>query len=251
MSCFEDSAPYNELLSSAQTGPECEVLIHKTISKFFGYTTLSHRWGTGEPSLRNIQGQNVYTLNHGEGLAKLQNFCILTLQHDYIWAWSDTCCIDKDSSSEFHEAVGSMFSWYRRSALTIVHLSDVPDAMPFSNSVWFRRGWTLQELLASPSILFYSQDWSLYMNCTSPNHKTDSAILAELQEVTGIGELHLKYFSPGMDDARSRLQWASTRSTTRSEDSAYSLFGIFQVHLPVFYGETVENALGRLLMEIV
>ncbi|KAI6046611.1 hypothetical protein EDC04DRAFT_1483800 [Pisolithus marmoratus] len=249
--CFEESAQYNELRSSIHDSRECELSIHKTVEKFFGYTTLSHRWGAGEPLLRNIQGDSIYDVDGGEGFAKLQGFCALTLRHGYRWAWSDTCCIDKDSSSELQEAIGSMSSWYRNSALTIVHLSDVSGTMSFADSVWFKRGWTLQELLASPRVLFYTQDWSLYKNCTSPNHKTDSAILTELQEATRIGELQLKNFSPSVDDARSKLQWASTRHSTRAEDVAYSLFGIFQVSLPVIYGETAQGAIGRLLTEIV
>ncbi|KAI6103029.1 hypothetical protein F5141DRAFT_1030643 [Pisolithus sp. B1] len=250
ISCFQDSAQYDELASTYDS-PECEQSVRKTVSKYFGYTTLSHRWGVGEPLLRNIQGNSVYDLDGGEGFAKLQNFCALTLRHGYRWAWSDTCCIDKDSSSELQEAIGSMFSWYRNSALTIVHLSDVSGTTSFADSIWFKRGWTLQELLASPRVLFYTQDWSLYMSRTSPNHKLDDTILTELQEATGIGELQLKNFSPGVFDARSKLQWASTRHTTRAEDVAYSLFGIFQVSLPVIYGETTQGALGRLLAEIV
>ncbi|KAI6011519.1 hypothetical protein EDC04DRAFT_2765272 [Pisolithus marmoratus] len=144
-----------------------------------------------------------------------------------------------------------MFSWYHHSALTIVHLSDVSGTMSFTKSVWFKRGWTLQELLASPTVLFYTRDWSLYMNRTSANHKTDSATLRELQEATGIEESHLRKFSPGADDARSKLRWASTRLTTQAEDIAYSLFGIFQVSLPAMYGETAQGALGRLLAEII
>ncbi|KAI6101358.1 hypothetical protein F5141DRAFT_1218398 [Pisolithus sp. B1] len=222
LSYFEGSAEYDELLSSSvRDGPEFEEPIRKAVFKFFRYTILSHRWGCSEPLLRDIERKNIYTLEGGEGIAKLQNFCIITLQHDYAWAWSDTCCIDKDSSSELQEAIVSMFCW------------------------------TLQELLASPRILFYRQDWSLYVDSTPPNHKVDSAVLTELRGATGIGESHLKNFSPGMGNARSRLQWASARSTTRPEDAAYSLFGIFQVHLPIFYGETVENALGRLLVEII
>ncbi|KAI6167480.1 hypothetical protein EDD17DRAFT_1043111 [Pisolithus thermaeus] len=251
LSYFESSAEYDELLSSVRDGPESEELIRKTVFKFFRYTILSHRWGSGEPLLRDIERKNIYTLEGGEGVAKLQNFCMITLQHDYAWAWSDTCCIDKDSSPESQEAIVSMFCWYRNSALTIVHLSDVYGTQSFTDSVWFSRGWTLQELLASPRILFFRQDWSLYVNSTLPNHKEDSAVLTELREATGIGESHLKNFSPGMGDVRSRLQWASARSTTRPEDAAYSLFGIFQVHLPIFYGETIENALGRLLAEII
>ncbi|KIK17539.1 hypothetical protein PISMIDRAFT_221902 [Pisolithus microcarpus 441] len=251
ISCFEDSAQYKELQSFKCDNPECEQSIRKTISKYFGYTTLSHRWGPGEPLLRNVQGVNIYSLDDREGFAKLQSFCAFTLQHGYRWAWSDTCCIDKDSSSELQEAIGSMFAWYRNSALTIVYLADVSGTTSFADSIWFKRGWTLQELLASPRVLFYTQDWSLYMNCTSSNHKSDAAILTELQKATGIGELQLKNFSPGMHDVRSKLQWASMRHTTRAEDVAYSLFGIFQVSLPVIYGENTPGALGRLLAEIV
>ncbi|KIN99767.1 hypothetical protein M404DRAFT_964384 [Pisolithus tinctorius Marx 270] len=54
-----------------------------------------------------------------------------------------------------------------------------------------------------------------------------------------------------MDDARSRLRWASSRRTTRPEDVAYSLFGIFNLHLPVLYGESAESALGRLLGKVI
>ncbi|KAI6169117.1 hypothetical protein EDD17DRAFT_1525411 [Pisolithus thermaeus] len=144
-----------------------------------------------------------------------------------------------------------MFVWYRQSALTIVYLSDVRDTGSFVSSEWFRRGWTLQELLASRTILFYTRTWSLYRNITSLNHKTDFAVLEELEKATGIGSRFLTNFSPGMEDARSRLQWASLRATTRPEDIAYSLFGIFNLYLPIMYGESAENALGRLLSEIV
>jgi hypothetical protein len=54
-----------------------------------------------------------------------------------------------------------------------------------------------------------------------------------------------------MAGAREKLQWASTRVTTLQEDVAYSLFGIFGIHLPVIYGEKLQNALGRLLQEII
>ena len=118
------------------------------------------------------------------------------------------------------------------------------------SSVWFKRGWTLQELLAPRTMLFFTQDWSLYRD-NSSNHKGDSAILGELEQATGITLRHLTDFHPGVDDARSRLQWASTRCTTRPEDIAYSLLGVFNLHIPVLYGESAENALGRLLAEVI
>ncbi|KIK12244.1 hypothetical protein PISMIDRAFT_689642, partial [Pisolithus microcarpus 441] len=185
------------------------------------------------------------------GLGKLQGFCAVACEWGYSWAWSDTCCIDKHSSAEVQETIGSMFAWYRQSALTIVYLSDVPDTGSIGSSEWFRRGWTLQELLAPRTVLFYTRNWSLYKNLTSANHKKDATVLAELARATGIEPQFLYDFSPGKDNPRSRLQWASSRLTTRPEDIAYSLFGIFNVHLPVLYGESAEHALGRLLTEIV
>ncbi|KIM50286.1 hypothetical protein SCLCIDRAFT_1225432, partial [Scleroderma citrinum Foug A] len=75
------------------------------------------------------------------------------------------------------------------------------------------------------------------------NHKEDSAILGELKQATGITSRHLTGFNPGVDDAQSRLQWASTHS--------YSLLGVFGLHIPVLYGESVENAIRRLLGEVI
>ncbi|KAI6024696.1 hypothetical protein BKA83DRAFT_4251037 [Pisolithus microcarpus] len=253
VSHFLSSPQYKHLVSLCKT---CEPnqqmeLIRTEVSKHFQYVTLSHRWSSGEPLLRDIEGRKIYSMSAMGGVGKLQGFCAVACGWDYLWAWSDTCCIDKHSSAEVQETIGSMFSWYQQSALTIVYLSDVPDTGSLGSSEWFRRGWTLQELLAPRTVLFYTQDWSLYTNLTSSNHKTDVTVLAELERETGIESRFLYDFSPGIDNARSRLQWASSRRTTRPEDIAYSLFGIFNVHLPVLYGESAENALARLLAEIV
>ncbi|KAI6016669.1 hypothetical protein BKA83DRAFT_685111 [Pisolithus microcarpus] len=253
LSHFMKSEQYKRLVSWCKTHGQHQQMdrIHADISRHFQYVTLSHRWGKGEPSLRDIEGRTIYGVSIEGGFGKLQAFCRVSLEWNYLWAWSDTCCIDKHSSAEVQETIGSMFAWYRQSALTIVYLSDVADTASLGSSEWFERGWTLQELLAPRSLLFYTENWSLYKNSPSLNHKTDVAMLAELECVTGIERRFFKSFSPGMDNACSRLQWASLRHTTRPEDIAYSLFGIFNVHLPVMYGESAENALGRLLAEIV
>ena len=249
---FVKSGEYDQLLSSASAmGSPAQVShIREVVSTYFRYVTLSHRWGKFEPLLRDIHGRVIYDLDPTDGISKLQSFCLACGQRGYLWAWSDTCCIDKESSAELQEAIGSMFSWYRLSALTMVHLSDTSDAGALTNSMWFKRGWTLQELLAPRTMLFFTRDWSLYRDSSS-NHKEDGAILGELEQATGITLRHLTDFHPGVDDARSRLQWASTRCTTRPEDIAYSLLGVFSLHIPVLYGESAENALGRLLAEVV
>ncbi|KAG6328159.1 hypothetical protein ID866_10930 [Astraeus odoratus] len=179
-----------------------------------------------------------------EGLTKLRMFCHTAAKNGYSWDWSDTCCIDRTNSVELQQAILSMFSWYRISALTIVHLGDVPRAATAGalvNSVWFKRGWTLQELLAPRVLLFYTQDWSPYLNHESPNHNEDSVVVSELERIAGICAQSITNFQPGTHEARSRLQWASTRRTTEPEDIAYSLFVIFGIQLPVLYGESAES----------
>jgi hypothetical protein len=118
-------------------------------------------------------------------------------------------------------------------------------------SAWNTRGWTVQEFLAPKVILFYQEDWTLYLDDRTPNHKDSVRIMQELEEATGIDRRAIIAFRPGMRNAREKLQWASTRTTTLPEDIAYSLSGIFDVRLRVDYGEKKQNALGRLLQEIV
>ena len=253
ISDFESSKQYRKLLWNADP---CDVTqnkayVRKTVSGYFRYVTPSHRWGRREPLLGEIKNHRIYDISDPkEGLVKLQKFCATACERGYMWAWSDTCCIDKDSSVELQEAIGSMYSWYQRSALTLVHLADVTDGS-LSGSEWFQRGWTLQELLASKTIQFFTRNWSLYRGCVASNHKKDIAVLNELEEATHIAQHYLADFHPGMDDARSRFQWASQRRTTRPEDMAYSLFGVFGVRLPILYGESKQKALARLLEEII
>lgn len=247
---FENSPQFQQLLSSTAK-LDSEEHVRKAVTSYFKYAMLSHRWGRDEPQLREVRGRVIYQLDHTDGIMKLRSFCTIASKHGYLWAWSDTCCIDKYSTVELAKSIASMFSWYRRSSLTIVYLADVYGPGWLSSSVWFERGWTLQELLAPRAVLFYMHDWSLYRECPFGNHKKDSIILCELEDATGIAPEDLTNFNPGMDNARSRLQWASRRRTTEPEDIAYSLFGVFNVYLPVIPGESAENALGRLLGEII
>ena len=249
---FEKSPECRQLLLLAKTYPK-GTRIRDTVLSYFKYVTLSHRWGKDEPLLRHIQDRIIYDLDpkDRDGLLKLQTFCATAAECGYMWAWSDTCCIDKSSTMELAKAVASMFSWYRGSALTIVYLSDVSRGGTLSSSAWFTRGWTLQELLAPSTMLFYTQEWSLYKDSPNSNHKVDNVVVRELEGATKISSSILTGFNPGMTDARSRLQWASGRRTTEPEDRVYSLFGIFSVFLPIIPGESVENALTRLLGEII
>jgi WD40 repeat protein len=255
INAFTESTEYKELLHSFDMyAPLQTELIKEAVIKCFSWVMLSHRWEREEPVLHDIHGRDIYDLDPVGTVVKLQKFCKVARDAGYRWAWVDTCCIDQNNNVEVQQSVNSMFNWYHYSALTIVYLSDViPSSKSgaLANSVWNKRGWTVQEFLAPKIILFYQADWTLYLDDRSRNHKESVAIMQELERSTGINTRTLVTFRPGMRDAREKLRWASTRVTTLQEDIAYSLFGVFGVHLPVIYGEKRQNALGRLLQEII
>ncbi|KAG1787483.1 uncharacterized protein HD556DRAFT_1448676 [Suillus plorans] len=252
---FKISPEYKDLLSFITKREDLQMeRIKEVVATHFRCVLLSHRWEETEALPHHIQDKNVRELKGLGGIAKLQSFCKIARDAGYFWAWMDTCCIDKSNNVELQESVNSMFVWYRHSALTIVYLSDVPPSSQpgaLARSVWNERGWTFQEFVAPKVVRFYQKDWSLYLDDRSPNHKESPAIMEELESATGIDPQALISFCPGMRDAREKLQWASKRVTTVQEDIAYSLFGIFDIHLPVIYGERKQSALGRLLQEIV
>ncbi|OAX31885.1 hypothetical protein K503DRAFT_727529 [Rhizopogon vinicolor AM-OR11-026] len=252
---FKRSTEYAELLSftTKLEDPQME-RIKEVVVMYFRYAMLSHRWEGEEPQLHYIQDKVVYELSPVGGIAKLQSFCKVARDAGYRWAWVDTCCINQTDRIDVQGSVSSKFTWYRNSALTIVYLSDVlplSKASALAKSAWITRGWTLPELLAARVVLFYQKDWTLYLDDRSPNHKESVAIIQELEDATGIDKQALLSFRPRMRNAREILQWAASRVTTLREDIVYSLRSIFDVHIPVIYGGGKQNALGRLLQEIV
>ncbi|KAG1780745.1 hypothetical protein EV702DRAFT_1042967 [Suillus placidus] len=255
INAFKTSTEYKELLSSTLVHADLRMeRIQDVVATYFRCVTLSHRWEGRESLLHDIQDKVINELNPVGGIVKLQSFCKTVRAAGYRWGWIDTCCIDQTNNVELQKSLNSMFVWYRTSALTMVYLSDIPPSSKpgaLARSAWNTRGWTVPEFLAPKVIRFYQNDWTLYLNDRSPNHKQSVAIMQELEDATGIDAKILVAFSPGMKNAREKLQWASARVTTVQEDIAYSLFGIFGVHLPVMYGEKKQNALGRLLQEVV
>lgn len=166
------------------------------------------------------------------------------------WIWNDTCCIDTRSSAELEEAINSMYRWYAEAAMCLAYLQDVPDDCPiedassaFRKSRWFKRGWTLQELLAPHCLVFLSANWK---------HLGTKFGLADLlQDITGIDAevLTFRRALQHVSVAR-RMSWASKRETSRTEDQAYSLLGIFDVSMATIYGEG-EYAFRRLQVKIM
>lgn len=189
---------------------------------------------------------------------KIRRCCEVALEDGYEWVWIDTCCIDKTSSSELSEAINSMYAWYANTTICYAYLYDIFDSIEdsdvtagpawedrptFRSSKWFTRGWTLQELIAPPYLVFLSASWSVI--------GTKQTLANTIEEVTGIPHdilVHACSLSD-MSVAR-RMSWASKRETTREEDRAYSLMGIFGIHMPTIYGEG-RNSFFRLQEEIL
>ncbi|KAM0796000.1 heterokaryon incompatibility protein-domain-containing protein [Usnea florida] len=214
------------------------------------YAILSHTWGKEEVSFHDLQNKKPGRLDGLKGYMKIKACCALAKSDSYKYVWIDTCCIDKTSSSELSEAINSMYQWYRNARVCYVYLVDVwigkqrEDslrwAQEFRESRWFTRGWTLQELLAPRLMLFFDKDWG----CLGDK----ASLKNELSSITGIQQDHI--FKHTSASAAQKMSWASGRKTTRLEDMAYSLMGIFNVNMPLLYGEG-SNAFIRLQHEIV
>lgn len=162
---------------------------------------------------------------------------------------TDTVCIDKSSSAELSEAINSMYRWYQNAQICYAYLADVTVAekprgggSAFERSRWFTRGWTLQELIAPSNLVFYSSDWRRI--------GTKSELRDIISEITGINVGVLGGTDPDHFSIAQRMSWASKRKTTRVEDIAYCLLGIFGVNMTLLYGEG-ERSFVRLQEEIM
>lgn len=201
------------------------------------YAILSHTWGDEELLFEDISDPNKPLPSYKKGYDKVKGSCDLARDDGYDYIWIDTCCIDKSSSAELSEAINSMFQWYADADICYAYLSDVPGGAglrssrsKFQTSRWFRRGWTLQELLAPKSLVFYASDWE-YLG-------TKAELSAIVESITGIPVLFIKRVKRlKLASVAQRMSWAAHRETTRIEDLAYCLLGIFGITMPMVYGE--------------
>jgi Heterokaryon incompatibility protein (HET) len=218
------------------------------------YAILSHTWDPDEEvsyeEMINGSGKQK------AGLLKIKQCCLQAVRDGLEWAWADTCCIDKSSSAELTEAINSMFKYYSRAAVCYAFFADVTyDGSPsecniarlapyLRNSRWFTRGWTLQELLAPSQVIFFSAQWIPIGDRSQWK-----------EEIADFTKIHYSALSGGAEwlanfSVSQKMSWASSRTTTREEDMAYCLMGLFDVHMPLLYGEG-KKAFVRLQEEIM
>jgi ankyrin repeat protein len=230
-------------------------LTHHVRKKIPAYAVLSHTWEEEDMEVlfRDIvEG----TGKRKPGYRKIQ-FCIDRVQQDNLqYFWVDSCCIDKSSSAELSESINSMYRWYRNATKCYVYLKDVSydsasqadtTALPqwdlaFQRSRWFTRGWTLQELLAPAVVEFFSGDGKRLGD--------KSSLESRLHEITGIAVRALQGAPLSTFSPSERLSWAAQRETKMEEDKAYSLLGVFEIYMPLIYGEGEGNAFRRLNEEV-
>ncbi|KAK2599591.1 hypothetical protein N8I77_011332 [Diaporthe amygdali] len=217
------------------------------------YAILSHTWEDEEVTFQDWQDLSV--AKKKKGFFKIDKACKQAQGHGLNYLWVDTNCIDKSSSAELSEAVNSMFSWYQEATTCYAFLSDVEpmarecESMTedyvkhFCESKWFTRGWTLQELLAPFAITFFSLDWS--------EIASRSTMAQAISETTRIDTEYLqgnrRYKKASIAQ---KMSWVSRRVTTRVEDMAYCMLGIFEINMPLLYGEGTKS-FTRLQEEII
>ncbi|KAH7128035.1 heterokaryon incompatibility protein-domain-containing protein [Dactylonectria estremocensis] len=223
-----------------------------TLHEFVGqdiprYAILSHTWGEGELLFED--------LNQGtpkRGLQKVLDTCKQAELDNIEYVWVDTCCIDRSSSAELSEAINSMFKYYNKSAACYVFMEDVTlsqggpvdNMINFDTSRWFTRGWTLQELIAPHELHFFDCNWR--------KMQSRHDLAERLSNITGIHKdiLSRRHRLERNESIATKMKWAANRVTTREEDIAYCLLGLFDINMPLLYGEG-RNAFIRLQEEIL
>ncbi len=230
---------------------------------------LSHVWDESkelEMTFQNIQRIHERCASSGEDPrdlvnTKIRKCCELGERHGYKWAWIDTCCIDKSSSAELMETINAMYQYYALCLVCYVYLPDFwdhdnPEKIRYSmrhtlkphtqllvKTRWQQRGWTLQELIAPRIVHFLSSYWE-YLG-------TKNDLADGLERGLGIPASVLRHEqSPLEFSVAQRMSWAANRKTTRPEDEAYSLLGLFGIKMPTLYGEG-SKAFQRLQEEII
>ena len=214
------------------------------------YAVLSHTWREegNEVSLQDLLTQKLQDLQTKDAFAKLQFTNDQAKRDGLDFFWVDTCCIDKTSSAELSEAINSMYPWYANASVCYVYIADYDssdETSMFGWSRWFERAWTLQELLAPKEVRFFDKNW-VFLGLLSDRDVAE--VISRITRIDAGMLLHERKLSDF--SIAQRMSWAARRQATRLEDRAYSLLGIFDVNMPMLYGEGTK-AFRRLQEEIM
>ncbi|KAJ4147862.1 hypothetical protein LMH87_002364 [Akanthomyces muscarius] len=171
---------------------------------------------------------------------------------EYIWIAE--LCIDRTSSADLDDAVNGSRRRLRNSTVCFAYLHDLPaevttpdsDSSAWSRCRYWKRAWTLQELLLAPRVQFYDAYWNYRGDKDSPE------LAPLLSGITRIPRSVLLDSTTLSDVALAvRISWSVGRVAAREEDTAYALVAITEATLPVRYGEGAERAFIRLQEELL
>ncbi|KAE9976271.1 hypothetical protein BLS_002145 [Venturia inaequalis] len=221
------------------------------------YGILSHTWlpRKKEVTFEDMQMDQEHYRNK-LGYGKIKGCCEQARAEStpIDWVWIDTCCIDQKKEAELGQAIRSMWRWYADAAFCYALLADVSGKTPidspsfdetFKNDKYFTRAWTLQELLAPKEVVMFSKDWDRIGTRAGFRKIISAATRIDPKALDGIDTSRSSF------SIAQRMCWAADRNCSIPEDIAYCLMGIFDVSMPVLYGENPEKAFLRLQEEIV
>ncbi|THU82246.1 HET-domain-containing protein, partial [Dendrothele bispora CBS 962.96] len=209
------------------------------------YAILSHLWVEGEEVTYEELVHVRSTTYQKSGYQKIRTACQIASQDGYRYIWIDTCCIIQQDEMDLKENIPNMYGFYKNSGICYVYLPDVSSKKDVHRSRWFKRGWTLQELVAPRTVAFYDTDWQ-YLGDKGELREDISRkttipldILSGTQSIQDIAIID-------------RMTWTLERKTTKRQDLVYCLQGLLGVTVEPNYREfwlESFNRLGRALLK--
>ncbi|KAF9484289.1 hypothetical protein BDN70DRAFT_825981 [Pholiota conissans] len=246
---------YPRILADYEKASPKDLEPHVSIwaERYARYAILSHTWSHTPSELTHNDWRKGLFDAQDPKCQKVLNFSKVAWEdHGVTFGWIDTVCINKESSSELDESIRSMYKWYEQSYVCVTYLAGTRDLSDMQHDPWFTRGWTLQELVAPRCTIFYNKDWQqMSINnggIVYDNNHHHPLVLECIEAATTITRREIWDIKSA--SISRRMELAARRKVTRPEDTAYSLMGIFNVGIPIAYGEGAEHAFFRLLKEI-
>src|SRR3569833_1317723 len=215
------------------------------------YAILSHTRADDDVQYSDIVGSDGSVLIRRS--RKLDGACTQAAADSLPYLWIDAICVDKRSSAELTESINSMYRWYHGAEICYTYLADVTVAdgdkeqqiqAKLADCRWFTRGWALQELLAPVDVRFFDCQWRFF--------GTKTTLCETIEKITHIHQDYLLSIKEVTEaSGAQRMSWVAGRMTTKDEDMAYCLLGLFDGAIPIINGEGGSKAFRRLQDEIL
>ncbi|KIK69188.1 hypothetical protein GYMLUDRAFT_67860 [Collybiopsis luxurians FD-317 M1] len=218
------------------------------------YCILSHTWSHEEKTCPQLNGRASFPLNlppdQRPGYLKVKGVCEVASQYKFAYIWIDFWCIDKSDPVQRSESLNAMYRYYDRAKHCFVHLGDIDFDLSVELDrqlrpcLWFKRGWTVLELLVPDSVTFYDRNWT--------EIGTREYLQAIISSITTIPlDAIIKRRPLDEFSIAQRISCFSSRAVTLDEDMTYCMMGILGVHIHPDYGIGAEAAFSKLLRKLL